>query len=169
MNTPHVVETALLLLAAFLLGCAIGYLLRRLLASRGAGAAPEGVPERAASADVTPPADPVAAAASPVALAPVEAAADRVSVAPAAPQAPAEPPLLEGARGGVPDDLKKIKGIGPRMEETLNGLGIYHYDQIAALDETAVAWIELRIKSRGRVGREQWVSQARALAGPPPV
>ena len=43
-----------------------------------------------------------------------------------------QPETLTAARDGKPDDLKMLKGVGPKLEETLNELGFYHYDQIAA-------------------------------------
>lgn len=43
-----------------------------------------------------------------------------------------KPEGLDGARNGIPDDLKLIKGIGPKMEKMCNSLGYYHFDQIAA-------------------------------------
>ena len=45
-------------------------------------------------------------------------------------------------RGGKADDLKRIKGIGPKIEGLLNDLGVYHYDQIASL-----------VGRHGRLGR----------------
>lgn len=98
------------------------------------------------------------------------------AVAPAMPAKPAakaaaaeagetKPALLTAARGGRPDDLKRIKGIGPKIEGILHGLGVYHFDQIAAWTEAEVAWVDARLKFKGRIGREDWVAQARALAG----
>jgi len=76
-----------------------------------------------------------------------------------------EPELLKAPRGGKPDDLKKIKGIGPKIEGILHGLGVYHFDQIAAWTETEVAWVDARLKFKGRIEREDWIAQAGALAG----
>jgi predicted flap endonuclease-1-like 5' DNA nuclease len=39
---------------------------------------------------------------------------------------------LKDARDGKPDDLKKISGVGPKLEGVLNEMGFYHFDQIAA-------------------------------------
>ena len=52
--------------------------------------------------------------------------------APAFAGEPARPAALAGPREGGPDDLKKIKGVGPKLEELLHSLGFYHFDQIAA-------------------------------------
>ncbi len=87
---------------------------------------------------------------------------------PAAPAAEAErtkPALLTAARGGQPDDLKRIKGIGPKIEGILHGLGIYHFDQIAGWTEAEVAWVDVQLRFKGRIGREDWIAQAKALAG----
>jgi NADH-quinone oxidoreductase subunit E len=71
---------------------------------------------------------------------------------------------LPRARYGRGDDLKQISGLGPLDESTLNNLGIYHFDQVAGWDEREVLWLENHAFARGRIGREQWQSQARALA-----
>ena len=74
------------------------------------------------------------------------------------------PQLLPAARDGKPDDLKQITGIGPKLEETLNGLGIWHYDQIAGWGAGEIAWIDEQEGLRGRAARDDWVGQARALS-----
>ena len=74
-----------------------------------------------------------------------------------------KPQGLPAARGGAPDDLRMIDGIGPRIESTLNSLGIYHFDQIAAWSPANIDWIERYLAFKGRIGREKWVEQARAL------
>ncbi|HUS98580.1 MAG TPA: NADH-quinone oxidoreductase subunit NuoE [Hyphomicrobiaceae bacterium] len=76
----------------------------------------------------------------------------------------ARPPALEAARGGRADDLKRISGVGPKLEETLNSLGIYHFDQVAAWTPEAVAWIDGFLSFKGRVDREGWIEQAKKLA-----
>ena len=76
---------------------------------------------------------------------------------------PGEPPEQLGEPVGAPDDLKKISGIGPGIERTLNGLGIYHYRQIAAFSPENVLWVDRRLRFRGRIDREDWVGQAKAL------
>lgn len=54
----------------------------------------------------------------------------------------ASPLLLDGPRGGTPDDLTAIKGIGEKMAASLNEFGIYHYDQIAGLDADGIDWLD---------------------------
>jgi len=62
------------------------------------------------------------------------------------------------------DDLKRIKGVGPVIEKTLNGLGIYQFKQIADFTEDNIAWVDKYISFPGRIDREQWVPQAKELA-----
>lgn len=74
------------------------------------------------------------------------------------------PQGLKEARDGKPDDLKKIKGIGPVGEDTLHTIGIYHYDQIAAWSEAEAAWVGTFMAFPGRIERDEWIAQAKALA-----
>jgi len=62
------------------------------------------------------------------------------------------------------DELKRIKGIGPVIEKTLNGLGIYQFKQIAEFSRDNIAWVDKYIAFPGRIDREEWVSQAKELA-----
>lgn len=83
---------------------------------------------------------------------------------PAGKGADARPPKLAEARDGAPDDLKKIKGIGPKLETLCHELGIFHFDQIAAWGPEEIAWMDANLEGfRGRVSRDEWVSQARAF------
>ena len=65
---------------------------------------------------------------------------------------------------GKADDLKQIKGIGPAIEKTLNAQGIYHFHQIADFDDANVRWVNHHISFPGRIQREDWIGQAKALA-----
>jgi len=72
---------------------------------------------------------------------------------------------LDGPRGGVADDLKKIRGIGPQMEQVCNKLGFYHFDQLASWTAKEVSWVDDNLEGfQGRVVRDEWVKQARVLA-----
>lgn len=83
----------------------------------------------------------------------------------AAPAAAKRPEALSAARGGKPDDLKEIKGIGPKLELLCNSLGFYHFDQIANWSEEEIAWVDENLEGfKGRVTRDEWVAQAKALA-----
>ncbi|GGG61872.1 hypothetical protein GCM10011415_05050 [Salipiger pallidus] len=80
-------------------------------------------------------------------------------------QAGTRPDALEGPRDGGADDLKQIKGIGPKLEELCHELGFYHFDQIAGWTDAEVAWVDENLQGfRGRVTRDEWVSQAKALS-----
>jgi len=75
-----------------------------------------------------------------------------------------EPEILTAAREGGADDLKLLKGVGPKLEGMLNDLGIYHYDQIAAWTEAEIAWVDTRLAFKGRIERDGWIEQAKQLA-----
>jgi NADH-quinone oxidoreductase subunit E len=75
------------------------------------------------------------------------------------------PAALPAARAGAPDALTRIKGIGPGNERRLHDLGIYHFDQIAAWTRAEVAWVGTYLAFPGRIDREDWVGQAKALGG----
>lgn len=76
-----------------------------------------------------------------------------------------QPAGMAAARGGAPDDLRKIKGVGPKLEALLHDLGIYHFDQIAVWGPAEVAWMDSNLTGfKGRVTRDGWVDQARDLA-----
>ena len=74
------------------------------------------------------------------------------------------PMILSAPRNGQKDNLTRIKGIGLKIEEALNGIGIYHFDQIAAWDAENIAWADSTLGFPGRAEREQWVVQAHALS-----
>ena len=102
------------------------------------------------------------AVAAPVLAAPVLAASSAAAVIADAPRRPAG---LTGARGGAADDLKRIKGVGPKLEQLCHSLGFYHFDQIAAWTADEIAWVDDNLEGfKGRVTRDDWVAQARILA-----
>ncbi|HSM41455.1 MAG TPA: NADH-quinone oxidoreductase subunit NuoE [Afifellaceae bacterium] len=97
--------------------------------------------------------------------------------APTAESAPAPaalasiPPAGEGGKPGLYDDrpedadnLKEISGVGPKLEATLNEMGIYRFAQIAAWNADNIAWVDERLKFKGRIERDDWVAQAKILA-----
>ena len=61
---------------------------------------------------------------------------------------------------GEKDDLKKISGIGPKLEEKLNHLGIFHYYQIAQFSSDNIIWVDDHLAFKGRIERDNWVGQA---------
>jgi NADH-quinone oxidoreductase subunit E len=87
-------------------------------------------------------------------------------LAEAAPVAGSRPAALAAALEGGPDDLKRIKGVGPKLEKLLHSLGFFHFEQIASWTDAEVAWVDDNLEGfKGRVSRDNWVSQARELAG----
>ena len=112
--------------------------------------APSDVSAPAAQARPAPPAPPVAA---------VE------STAHGRHNPPSPSITLHAAAPADSDDLKKINGIGPAFERTLNRLGIYQFKQIAALTPDDIVWVARKIHSfPERLIRGRWVEQAKALS-----
>ncbi|WP_138933684.1 hypothetical protein [Roseovarius arcticus] len=76
-----------------------------------------------------------------------------------------KPKTLSAPRDGAPDDLKMIKGVGPKLETMLHGMGFYHYDQIANWSDAEVAWVDENLQGfKGRATRDDWAGQASLLA-----
>jgi predicted flap endonuclease-1-like 5' DNA nuclease len=88
---------------------------------------------------------------------------------------PAPGIVLAGSRNllrrpvyGAPDDLKRIRGIGEALERLLHRLGVYYFWQVAEWDRNDVRFVDTHLEIfRGRIERDQWVEQARALTGEP--
>jgi predicted flap endonuclease-1-like 5' DNA nuclease len=75
------------------------------------------------------------------------------------------PKALETPLDGKADNLKKIKGVGPKLEQLCNRLGFWHFDQIANWTDDEVVWVDANLEGfKGRVTRDNWVEQARLLA-----
>ncbi len=63
------------------------------------------------------------------------------------------------------DDLKMISGIGPVIESKLNALGIYTFKQISEFSPETIDYVTTSIKFfPDRIGRDNWIGQAAALA-----
>jgi NADH-quinone oxidoreductase subunit E len=78
---------------------------------------------------------------------------------------PREPEGLDREGAGGSDDLKRIKGIGPKLEAKLNEIGVRRLEQIAGWGAAELAWLDENLgEFRGRATRDDWVTQARALA-----
>jgi predicted flap endonuclease-1-like 5' DNA nuclease len=77
---------------------------------------------------------------------------------------PKRPAGLTTPRGGVPDNLTRIRGIGTRNETLLNSLGIYHFGQIASWTPGEMRWIGQYLAFPERIERDDWIGQAIALA-----
>lgn len=63
-----------------------------------------------------------------------------------------------------PDDLKLISGVGPKLEQVLNGLGVWTFAQIAEWQPEEAAWVDDYLQFSGRIGRDNWIDQVGALA-----
>ena len=172
-------------LAAFMLGLAltvfVGIVLTRVFCA-GSGAAIGFGPSSGASGaseasgGASPAARTAATATSESAPATSHPAPSAEASAPAAETPPAEaaaegdgeesrPEALSGPRGGKADNLKEIKGVGPKLEQLLHSMGFYHFDQIAGWTAAEVAWVDANLEGfKGRVTRDNWVEQAKILA-----
>lgn len=76
-----------------------------------------------------------------------------------------KPELFAASPDKGADDLKMIKGVGPKLEALLNRLGVWRFDQIASWTDDEVAWVDDHLEGfRGRVARDDWVAQAKILA-----
>ncbi|MEO1701835.1 MAG: NADH-quinone oxidoreductase subunit NuoE [Pseudomonadota bacterium] len=73
-------------------------------------------------------------------------------------------PLRMDKPQGEADDLKMIAGVGPKLEQTLNSLGFWHFHQIAAWTADDIAVVDGQLRFKGRIERDDWVKQAAALA-----
>jgi predicted flap endonuclease-1-like 5' DNA nuclease len=183
-------QTVVLLwiLLAFFVGCMAGYLLR-LIVHRARGGIIEEAIEPAASPAVEPAAvenerhmrladaDPAQAitAKSQSILSETTtpghtAANEQVEIAYTEPRPaqaasrPSQPKGIASPRGGTPDELQQISGVGPKIELTLHRLGIFHFDQIAGWTTEEAQWIDDHLKFKGRIARDEWIKQARQFA-----
>jgi NADH-quinone oxidoreductase subunit E len=76
-----------------------------------------------------------------------------------------KPTLLETARAGLADDLKLIRGVGPKLEAMLHRMGIFHFDQVATWTEMNLRWVDQNLEGfKGRASRDKWIEQAKTLA-----
>ncbi len=82
-------------------------------------------------------------------------------------EAPAAEPLepLFETPAGTRDDLKKISGVGPAIERKLNALGVTRFDQVAGFSDEDIAKIDDALNFKGRILRDDWIGQAKSLAG----
>ena len=78
--------------------------------------------------------------------------------------ATARPVGLVAPRNGVPDDLQRIRGIGRKIEQRLNAIGIYHFGQIAAWTPAEMRWVAQQLAFPDRIDKDDWIGQAIMLA-----
>lgn len=146
-----------LLLVAFFLGCVVGCLLRGALRRRKAQADTATITREERAPTVAPAAErrPLSQAAE-AEPAPAEPAA-AVTGEPDAGRA-------EMATAGRPDDLKRIKGVGPAIEKKLKDMGVERFEQIANWTRADVEKVDAELNFKGRIDRDDWISQAKSLA-----
>ena len=76
-----------------------------------------------------------------------------------------KPRTMKAPRKAGADDLKMIKGVGPKLEKLLNTLGFFHFDQIAKWSADELSWVDQNLEGfKGRASRDEWGSQADTLA-----
>jgi NADH-quinone oxidoreductase subunit E len=90
---------------------------------------------------------------------PADAAPAKAQAAPAKPAKKAAPAATGGA-----DDLKLLKGVGPALEKKLHANGVTTFAQIAAWGAADIADMDDKLSFKGRIDRDGWVEQAKALA-----
>lgn len=118
----------------------------------------------APSAAPAPAPKPAPAAAPKPAPAPAPSATPKPVPAPAATAAPKPAPKPAASpTASARDDLKQIKGVGPKLEGLLNDLGITTFKQIADFTPSKVAEVDDKLNFRGRIDRDDWIEQARRL------
>jgi NADH-quinone oxidoreductase subunit E len=61
------------------------------------------------------------------------------------------------------DDLKKISGIGPKLEQVLNGMGVRRYADVASWSDKDLKRFDEQLGFGGRIARDGWVEQAKTL------
>ena len=148
--THYVIELAVWMVPLFFVGCIIGALLRHNSKPRINVAG-----EEKSKLRPEPVAAPVLAIVqSEIIAADVEPIVSRME----------RPRGLSQARGGKPDQLQRMAGVGPKNEKVLHNLGFYHFDQIATWTAEQIVWVDDHLKFNGRIDREQWVKQAELLA-----
>ncbi|MEM6384118.1 MAG: polyhydroxyalkanoate depolymerase [Pseudomonadota bacterium] len=89
---------------------------------------------------------------------------DNAVVKDASEAAPAADPYGLAQPQGKPDDLKRITGIGPKLETLLNEHGIFYFWQLATMTSAEIDDLETRLSFKGRIAREGWIDQAKRLS-----
>jgi NADH-quinone oxidoreductase subunit E len=93
-----------------------------------------------------------------------KAAAPKPAAASAAPSLEDKNRPVGIAKPANPDDLKMISGVGPKIEGILHSLGIFTFEQVSKWKKAEREWVDGYLKFKGRIEREDWVKQAKALA-----
>ncbi len=71
--------------------------------------------------------------------------------------------MVYDSRPAEVDDLEVIGGVGPVLAEKLNSIGVYRFEQIANWTERNVQEFDELLSFKGRIEREEWIEQAKAL------
>ncbi|AYG68131.1 MULTISPECIES: 5' DNA nuclease [unclassified Rhizobium] len=109
-------------------------------------------------------AEPKPVAAAVIVTAPAKSKASaRSKVEVAAPVAAKPAPVRSRKAAVKVDDLKRISGVGPKLEQVLNGRGIKHFADIAGWSDAEIERIDVDLGFDGRIRRDDWVGQAKAL------
>ncbi len=98
------------------------------------------------------------------AAAPAKKAAPKKEEAPKAEAKKAAPKKAAPKAEAGADDLKKLSGVGPALEKKLHAAGVTTFAQIAAWGADDIAEFDEKLSFKGRIEREGWVDQAKALA-----
>ena len=80
-----------------------------------------------------------------------------------APETVGTKPTLLSEAPSEKDDLKKITGVGPKLEEAMNKLGIYQFAQVASWTNDEIMWVDDSLSVKGRIERDDWVGQVSEL------
>ena len=65
---------------------------------------------------------------------------------------------------GTQDDLKKISGISPKLEQRLNEIGIYHFTQMAEFTPDDLKELYTALRLKGSIEKDDWVAKAKKLS-----
>lgn len=168
----------ILLLLAFAGGVITGWVLRSRSDEPEQPRLSAGEPAKAATPSPAAPSAPAPAEASvstPKAPTPsvskTETAASDAPATAAKPSAVADGPkpvpgaAVNAPEPGTGDDLTQIKGVGPKAAEKLNEAGVTTLGQIANWSSKDIERFDALINGRGRIERDEWVGQAKKLAG----
>ena len=90
----------------------------------------------------------------------VDVGASEAPPAEALPGKPAEFRGIEAPRGEA-DDLKRITGITPKIEQRLNDAGVFHFWQLADLDAEQMGALDRKLRLKGQIEKEEWSVQAK--------
>lgn len=127
--------------------------------------APQAAPAKAAApASAAKPVEPAKKAPAPTKSVPAKSAPAKSAPAKRKAADPSLNAIMLAEPQGAQDDLKKISGVGPKLERVLNETGIFHYWQVAGLTAKQITELDERLAFKGRIARDNWVEQAKKLA-----